>query len=157
MVSRGRLAATLAIDPRSRRIAVAVALEGVPSLAVTAPDPDPVVLRCLARLAGGGERALVYAVRAAEALRGETAGRRFFREFRDTLDRMASRLPGPTRSDDRRAFALLQLTRVLFLYFVQAKGWLAGRDRFLADEVERCLSRRRRIHRDLLRPLFPAR
>jgi methylase of polypeptide subunit release factors len=154
MVVRGRLAATLAIDPRSGRIAVAVALEGVPSLAVTAPDPDPVALRCLARLAGGGEGALVYALRAAEALRGETAGRRFFREFRNTLDRMAARLPGPARSDDRRAFALLQLTRVLFLYFVQAKGWLAGRDRFLFEEVERCLSHGRRIHRDLLRPLF---
>jgi hypothetical protein len=154
MAARGRLAATLALDPRSRRLGVAVALEGVPSLSIAAADPDAVALRCLGRLAGGGEGALAYAVRAADALRGETAGRRFFLEFRATLERMAARLPGPMRTDDRRAFALLQLTRVLFLYFVQAKGWLAGRDRFLAEEVERCLSRGRRIHRDLLRPLF---
>ena len=67
---------------------------------------------------------------------------------------MADGLPGPLRGEDRRSLALLQLTRVLFLYFIQAKGWLAGRERFLAEEVDRCLARRRRIHRDLLRPLF---
>jgi hypothetical protein len=58
------------------------------------------------------------------------------------------------RSEDRHGLALLQLTRVLFLYFVQTKGWLAGRDQFMALEVDRCLRQRRRIHRDLLRPLF---
>ena len=63
-------------------------------------------------------------------------------------------LPSPLRGEDRRSLALLQLTRVLFLYFIQAKGWLGGRERFLAEEVDRCLARKRRIHRDLLRPLF---
>ena len=59
-------------------------------------------------------------------LGGEAAGLRFFRAFRATLDRLAAGLPGPMPSADRHALALLQLTRVLFLYFVQAKGWLAG-------------------------------
>ena len=81
-------------------------------------------------------------------------GRRFFQAFQTTLERMAADLRGPIRGDDRQTLALLQLTRVLFLYFVQAKGWLGGRDRFLAEEVDRCLARRRRVHRDLLRPLF---
>ena len=39
---------------------------------------------------------------------------------------MAAGLPGPLPAEDRHALALLQLTRVLFLYFVQAKGWLVG-------------------------------
>ncbi len=81
-------------------------------------------------------------------------GQRFFREFRATLERMAAGLPGPLPQADRHSLALLQLTRVLFLYFVQAKGWLAGNDRFLSDAVDRCLARSRRVHRDLLRPLF---
>ena len=55
---------------------------------------------------------------------------------------------------DRGALALLQLTRVLFLYFVQSKGWLDGRRDFLARAVDDCLVRRRPLHRDLLRPLF---
>jgi hypothetical protein len=58
------------------------------------------------------------------------------------------------RAEDRHGLALLQLTRVLFLYFVQSKGWLGGREHFLAEEVDGCLRRKRRIHRDLLRPLF---
>ncbi|HEX6104234.1 MAG TPA: N-6 DNA methylase, partial [Gemmatimonadales bacterium] len=154
LAGRGRLAGALALDPVTRRIGIAVALDEAPSLVVAADEPQAVALRCLARLAGGGEGALAYALRAAEALRGQSVGRRFFAEFRTTLERMASGLPGPLRADDRHAFALLQLTRVLFLYFVQAKGWLAGRERFLAEAVDRCLARRRRIHRDLLRPLF---
>jgi hypothetical protein len=67
---------------------------------------------------------------------------------------MAGGLPTEVPPGDRHALALLQLTRVLFLYFVQAKGWLAGNARFLAEAVDGCLARKRRIHRDLLRPLF---
>ena len=154
LVARGRQAVVLAIDPASRRLAVGVALDEVPLLSLHTAEPDPVALRCLRRLSAGGKGPLAYVSAAAEALRGESAGRRFFAEFRATLERMAARLPGPLRADDRRAFALLQLTRVLFLYFVQSKGWLAGRERFLADAVDQCLAGKRRLHRDLLRPLF---
>jgi len=152
---RGRVAGVFGLDPELRRLTVAIALDGAQPLVVDLAAPDPLALACLARLADtprGGS--LAYAARAAEALSGETAGHRFFREFRATLERVAAGLPGPMRSDDRHSLALLQLTRVLFLYFVQAKGWLGGRERFLAEEVDRCLSRKRRIHRDLLRPLF---
>ena len=67
---------------------------------------------------------------------------------------MAAGLPGPLTTADRHALALLQLTRVLFLYFIQAKGWLAGNDAVPGRGGGRCLARRRKIHRDLLRPLF---
>ena len=43
---------------------------------------------------------------------------------------------------------------MLFLYFVQSKGWLDGRGDFIARAVDDCLGRRRPLHRDLLRPLF---
>ncbi len=152
--SRGRLAGVLALDPASRRLVVAVAFGQVPTLTVDLSSPDPVACGCLARLAGAAGSALAYAVRAADALAGQSAGRRFFQEFRLALERMAAGLPGPMRAEDRRGHALLQLTRVLFLYFVQAKGWLAGRERFLAESVDDCLTHRRRLHRDLLRPLF---
>ncbi len=152
---RGRVAGVFGLDRELRRLTVAVALDGAQPLVVDLAAPDPLALGCLARLADAPQGgALAYASRAADALSGETAGRRFFREFRSTLERVAAGLPGPMRSDDRHSLALLQLTRVLFLYFVQAKGWLGGRERFLAEEVDRCLTRRRRIHRDLLRPLF---
>jgi Eco57I restriction-modification methylase len=155
LATRGRPAGVLAIDCRHRRLAVAIAFAGTPSLDLELDRPAPAALASLARLAGTEEAgALAYAARAAEALSGEAVGRRFFREFKTTLDAMAEGLSCPLRDEDRRSLALLQLTRVLFLYFIQAKGWLAGRERFLAEAVDACLARKRRIHRDLLRPLF---
>ena len=155
LAARGRIAGVCALDAAGRRLAVAIAFDGTPSVEVELDRPRGAPVAALGRLAGPGPGgALAYAARAADALSGEAVGRRFFREFRATLDRMAEGLPTPARGEERRSLALLQLTRVLFLYFIQAKGWLAGRERFLAEEVDRCLARKRGIHRDLLRPLF---
>ena len=155
LATRGRLAGVLGLDPAQRQLTLAVAFDGLPALTVRLDDTDPVHAAALARLrATPGESTASYAARAAEAVSGEGVGRRFFQAFRVILDRMAAGLPGPVPADDRQALALLQLTRVLFLYFIQAKGWLAGRERFLAEQVDRCLARGRRIQRDLLRPLF---
>jgi hypothetical protein len=155
MAARGRLCGALGLDPVSRRLTVTVSLDGAPRLALNLDAPERSALAVLGRLASTGlVSAAGYAAHVAEALGGQAVGRRFFREFRDTLERMAAGLPGPLPAADRHSLALLQLTRVLFLYFVQAKGWLAGNTRFLAEMVDRCLARRRRVHRDLLRPLF---
>jgi hypothetical protein len=152
---RGKLAVVLALDRRGRQLGIAVAFGRAPGLRVSLSSPDAESLASLARLAGTPEGgALAFAARAAEALSTEPVGRRFFREFKGTLDRMAAALPEPMPTADRHAVVLLQLTRVLFLYFIQSKGWLGQRNRFLAEEVDRCLSRGCRIHRDFLRPLF---
>jgi hypothetical protein len=151
----GRPCMVLALDPCGRTLAVAVGLYGCPTIRVDLVDPSPEGLKSLARLVATSEGcALAFAARAADALGAEAIGPRFFRQFRTTLESLASGLPVSMHPEDRHSLALLQLTRVLFLYFVQTKGWLAGRDRFMAQEVDRCLSKRRRIHRDLLRPLF---
>jgi hypothetical protein len=155
MAARGRLCGAFGIDPDRRRLTVAVSLSGAPRLTLELDAPDPAAVAKLRRLgASGWAGGTGYAVYAADVLAGETVGLRFFRQFRHTLERMAAGLPGPLPTADRHALALLQLTRVLFLYFVQAKGWLGGNERFLAEAVDGCLSRRRKIHRDLLRPLF---
>jgi hypothetical protein len=155
LLGRGRIAGVMALDAERRRLGLAVAFDGTPSLEIELDRPAPAALACLGRLAGvEPSGAAAYAARAADALSAEAAGHRFFRQFKLTLDRMTDGLPTTLRGEERRSLALLQLTRVLFLYFIQAKGWLAGRDRFLAEAVDGCLARKRRIHRDLLRPLF---
>lgn len=155
MAARGRICGLLGFDPGARRLTVTVSLSGAPRLALDLDAPDAAALAKLRRLAGGGSTgAAGYAAYAADVLGGESVGLRFFRHFRDTLDRMAAGLPGPLPAAERHALALLQLTRVLFLYFVQARGWLAGNPRFLAEALDRCLARRRKVHRDLMRPLF---
>jgi Eco57I restriction-modification methylase len=97
---------------------------------------------------------MAFAVSAADALSAEPVGRRFFRQFRITLNQISAALPGSIPADDRHGLALLQLTRVLFLYFIQTKGWLGLKERFMAEQVDRCLARQRNIHCQLLRPLF---
>ena len=152
---RGKVAVVVALDRETRRMGVAAAFDRCPGQELSLSHPDPEAVAALARLAGvpeGGD--LAYAARAAEALAAEPVSQRFFRAFRLTLDRMGCGLPAPVAARDRQSLVLLQLTRVLFLYFIQAKGWLDGRERFLEEEIDRCLSRRRRIHRDVLRPLF---
>ncbi|HET7599816.1 MAG TPA: hypothetical protein VFK09_05965, partial [Gemmatimonadales bacterium] len=155
LACRGRAAAVMALSPGDRVIALAVAFGDSPCLALSLDAPDRAALACLDRLRGlveGG--ALGKAAQVADALAGEPAGRRFFRQFRAVLERMSAALPPACPAEDRHSLALLQLTRVLFLYLVQSKGWLDGRADFMAQQVDRCLAHGRSLHRHLLHPLF---
>jgi hypothetical protein len=151
----GRLTGVIALDATARVLAVAVAVEQAVTAVFPLDHPSPSDCDRLRRLLtlpeGSG---LSLALRVSEVLHTEDVGRRFFLAFRDSVERMADSLPGRCREADRRAFALVQLTRVLFLYFVQAKGWLNGRADFLRQAVDDGLARRRPLHRDLFRPLF---
>ncbi len=152
---RGKVALVVALDSCSRLLAVAAAFDRCPVLELNLSTPNPEAVAALSRLTGAWEGGpLGYAARSAEALAAEPVGQRFFRAFRATLDQMTSGLPRHLPASEGQVLVLLQLTRVLFLYFIQAKGWLDGRDDFLAQQIDQCLSRRRRIHRDVLRPLF---
>ena len=150
----GRLVGLLAFYPEARELAIGIAFGRAPVLRLDLAEPDPVALACLDRIGGSEGGALAVAARLAEALSGEGVGRAFFRAFRACLESMASALPSRMPAADRHAVTLVQLTRVLFLYFVQSKGWLDGRTDFLARAVDATLTRRRRVQRDFLDPLF---
>lgn len=150
-----RLAGIMVLCPTSRQLAVSVSMAPRPVLAVHLGQPTPLALAALERLAcPGQETTLGLAAEVSRSLDVESTGRRFFSTFRQTLQRATATLPAAMPAADRHAVALLYLTRVLFLYFVQAKGWLDGRPAFLRDELDRVLSRGGDPHRDLLQPLF---
>lgn len=124
-------------------------------LRVSLDHPEPTALEILADLAPRPDTtALAHALRVVAILSTETAGSRFFASLRIMLERMAGAIDRRHTSDDRRMVALLALTRVLFLYFVQAKGWLDENPHFLRDALDRALRRRRDFHRSFLHPLF---
>ena len=136
-------------------LALGVGAEPPSVLTLDTGRPDSTALASLKRLrhlTGGGR--VGAALRFAEALGGQRADRRFFESFRRIRDRFAEEGPAGAPMTDRRALALLHLTRVLFLYFIQQKGWLDGRDDFLTSAVDDHLARGRPVDRDLLRPLF---
>ena len=124
------------------------------SAVVPRERPPGSALALLERLRpGAGESPLALGLRIGDALATETVGPRFFRAFRDVLDRFTAQLTAPRNSADRHALALTALTRVLFLYYVQAKGWLAGDGRYLPHRLDAALAGRRHFHRQVLHPL----
>ncbi len=127
------------------------------ALNVALGNPTPLSIRLLERLRAGRKgNALSHALRVAELLSSEAVSNRFFTAFRLALERMAGSVaPGPGRDDaNRKLVVLLALSRVLFLYFVQEKGWLDGRRDYLRSLLDDALARRRHFHRTVLHPLF---
>jgi hypothetical protein len=84
------------------------------------------------------------------ALDREQVTREFFQRFRAAVRDVAKALPG----DDTEGEALLILSRLLFLQFVQEKGWLNGERRFLVDRLEHEIRRGREFFSGVLLPLF---
>ena len=154
---QGRLAGVLVLDPVGRQLAAALTLDRCRSVSVPLDAPSAADLQRLAglrRIAQAASAPLAAALALADLLDTEEAGQRFFRAFQAVAERMADGLtPAPPRGA-ARTLALVQLTRVLFLYFVQARGWLDGRPDFLRRSVDDTLAARRSLHRDLFRPLF---
>ncbi|HEV8264820.1 MAG TPA: hypothetical protein VGQ06_07700 [Gemmatimonadales bacterium] len=134
-----------------------VCAAGTPCLrlsVVPLPRPTGAALATLERLApAAGESALALSLRIGEALASEGVTPRFFRAFRATLERLTDRLPAARSRSDRHALALTALTRVLFLYFVQSKGWLDGDSRYLPRLLERALGGGLHFHKAMLHPL----
>lgn len=143
------------LDPGRKRLVLTVALPDAPLLELALDPLDPVAIPVLSRLPGLLQTGVLEgAALLGEWLATEPVGTRFFRQFRGTFEAMQLALPPGPGPEDRATLVLLQLTRVLFLYFIQSKGWLDGRADFLGMEVDDALRRRRDIHRHLLHPLW---
>jgi hypothetical protein len=96
--------------------------------------------------------ALLLHLRWREALGRDALSRRFYRDLERAVAGLASTARGRADARDRRTIALLTASRLLFLSFIEAKGWL-DRDRaFLRHHVER-LGDGGALHQRLLEPL----
>ena len=138
----------------SRRLVCAAGPASVRLATISLPRPSGASLATLERLAPGPhESALALSLRIGEVLASEGVTPRFFRAFRATLDRLTDRLAAPRSRVDRHALTLTALTRLLFLYFVQSKGWLDGDTRYVPRLLERACAADRHFHRAFLHPL----
>jgi hypothetical protein len=127
---------------------------GVRSTSFSTERPAAVAIATLERLTPRpAETALALSLRVGDALASEAVTIRFFRAFRDILERFTDRLVRPSDRNERHALALTTLTRVLFLYFVQEKGWLDGDRRYLPKLLDHALARGRHFHRAAFHPL----
>jgi len=70
------------------------------------------------------------------ALDRESITRRFFERFRDAVRDVSAALDPSESKEARDAEALLVMSRLLFLSFIQVKGWLNEERRFLFDRLD---------------------
>lgn len=91
------------------------------------------------------------------ALDRESVTREFFQRFRGAVHAVARALAEQYPDEETSAIdaeALLLLSRLLFLSFVQEKGWLNGERRFLVDRLEQSIAAGRSFFGEILLPLF---
>src|SRR5712691_1649077 len=117
-----------------------------------APSPHAVD-RLNLLVAGQGDAVRLFD----RALDSELLTRQFFERFRAAVRDVGAALGEsfpPEGRDAISAEALLILSRLLFLYFIQQKGWLNGERRFLVDRLEAAVRERREFFSTVLLPLF---
>lgn len=67
----------------------------------------------------------------------EAVTRRFYREFRDKLQEFQGFIAGLQEQVDQEQYAALMLNRLMFIYFIQSKGFLDGDRNYLRTRLER--------------------
>jgi hypothetical protein len=103
--------------------------------------------------ASSGDDDLLTHTRWCELLGREALSRRFYRTLEQCVGRLGSSLSHLPR-DDRGELALLAASRLLFLAFLETKGWLDGDRAFLARQFDACMARGGGFHERVLLPLW---
>jgi hypothetical protein len=114
-------------------------------------DSDAETLRALA--VAVGDRDVLTHARWVEVLGRDSLTARFYRALERAVSTLAGSSPIGTDAERREA-ALLDTSRLIFLSFLEAKGWLDGDRGFLVRHFERCVAGGGRFHDRVLRPLF---
>lgn len=89
-----------------------------------------------------------------EILGRETVSRNFFRAMHVCVGDLARSLTPVAPDAPSAELALLYLSRLLFLSFIETKAWLSGDHAFLANQFADCMVHGGRYHRRVLTPLF---
>jgi Eco57I restriction-modification methylase len=114
-------------------------------------DSDAETLRLLVAAQSADD--LAKHGRFAEILGRDAMSRRFFRTLEQCVTGLATSADrGP--ADARSAIALLYASRLLFLGFLEAKGWLDNDPAFLTRLFDECMATGGGFHSRVLLPLF---
>ena len=152
----------IATQPESSSVAVAAwsADRRPPSVTALVAQRDHIVdsdAETLATLAAAADARpdadVLTHQRWVEILGREALTRRFYRSLELRVESLAAALDRGM-CEERRDLALLYCSRLLFLCFLEAKGWLDGDRAFLTRAFDGCMATGGSFHRRVLLPLF---
>jgi len=89
-----------------------------------------------------------------EILGRETVSRNFFRAMQTSVTQLAASLVPAVAVKPATDLAVLYLSRLVFLSFIETKGWLDSDHAFLANQFADCMVAGGRYHAKVLAPLF---
>ena len=128
-----------------------------PRLAVLTTTPDHILdsdAQTVAALAAAWHTdPTVTCLRWHDMLGRHAIGRRFFRALETHVTDIATAWPDHVHTDDRRTLALIHVARLLFLKFLETKGWLDDDRTFLSRHTESILDSHGNLWQQLLAPL----
>ncbi len=101
-----------------------------------------------------GESDLVTHSRWLDVLGREAITKRFFSALQRIVAELAESLSGRVSQIERSELALLYISRLIFLSFLETRGWLNGDFGFLSNGYSRCISEGGRYQQSVLEPLF---
>jgi len=101
-----------------------------------------------------GESDLITHSRWLDILGREAITRRFFSALQCVVADLAESLSGRVSQPERGELALLYVSRLIFLSFLETRGWLNGDFGFLSNGYSRCISEGGRYQQRVLEPLF---
>lgn len=116
---------------------------------IVSSDADSLVALAAA---SEGDDLLVH-TRWCELLGREALTRRFYRALEQRVTALARSLVR-VPAEEAAELALLTVSRLVFLCFLQAKGWLNGERGFLSARYDECMGAGGSFHRRVLLPLF---
>lgn len=115
-------------------------------------DSDAETLCALAAIAEADD--VLFHVRWTEIIGRDALSRRFYRVLESQVAALAASLPSRAGPEAAREVALLYTSRLLFLCFLEAKGWLNGDRGFMVHRFDECMRSGGEFHRRVLLPLF---
>jgi hypothetical protein len=133
---------------------------GTPRIAALVVDPrhvkesDAETLCALAAARDGGHPDALVHTRWLEILGRDALSRRFYRRLESGVSTLASTARGRATAEVRSELALLVTSRLLFLTFLESKGWLDADRAFLRRHFDRCMTDGGGYHDRVLRSLF---
>jgi hypothetical protein len=164
------VARALADRPSIRWLLITISSDGLTAIsAIECPGPRPrvssLVVRRSAIVSSDAETACALAAAAAgpdllvhlrwiEILGRDALGRRFFRVLDARIQGLAESLYPHPGTATARSLALICASRLLFLSFLETRGWLDGDRGFLSNGFADCMVRGGHYHQRVLLPLF---